>query len=405
MALNKAIAAFFAKALAIKAISPGGELLEIGESAVTIHQKPIDLLELVAPYVPKRRLDQAASQIEAAGRTKVGHQKALGPARAFYHAVFEPSFYVAIELGLAPRRLCVDLNGPVHLGRRFDYVVNNGTSEHIFDQANVFRLIHEATKPGGLMIHWTPCIGCTNHGLFHAQPGFFYDLAAANDYEIKLIGLGGTNVFLPLSSPDGYRQALQQQRELAHSGMCVLFRKESDGPFRVPTQGYYQGGPCEQHLLAKVPRSYAVDPRPNLALRKPALQSSTGRWSWHEDPAVDAAGGNNGMVTGYYSFCTDLELGPWWMVDLRAPHQLNEIVVYNRIDTLKNGAGRSVHLHAWLSDDGGAWSNVYSRLDNIPFGGADGKPLRIPMHRQAARFVRLSLPGNTILCLDEIEVY
>jgi hypothetical protein len=128
-------------------------LLEIGESGVTIHQKPADLLQLVKPYVPRERFDQATRQIETADRSKVGYQKALGPARAFYHAVFEPSFYVAIEFGIAPRRLCVDLNGPVYLGRRFDYVVNNGTSEHIFDQANIFRLIHDATKLGGVMIH------------------------------------------------------------------------------------------------------------------------------------------------------------------------------------------------------------------------------------------------------------
>jgi hypothetical protein len=93
------------------------------------------------------------------------------------------------------------------------------------------------------------------------------------------------------------------------------------------------------------------------------------------------------------------------MVDLGAQRQLNEIVVYNRIDTQKNGASRSAHLQAWLSDDGEAWSNVYSRQDDVPFGGADGKPLRILMHGRPARFVRLSLPGSTILCLDEIEVY
>jgi hypothetical protein len=405
MALNKAIAEFLAKALEIQAIPPGGEVLEIGESAVSFHHKPEELLGVVAPHISERRLSEATRQLEASRRCKAGYQRSLGPARAFYHAVFEPSFYVAIELGVAPRRLCVDLNGSVRTGRLFDYVINNGTSEHVFDQANFFRLIHDSTRLGGLMIHWTPCIGWTNHGLFHAQPGLFYDLAAANDYDILLIGLGGTNVFSPLESADGYRQAIQRQSELINSGTCVLLRKTSDTPFRTPTQGYYQGGPSEQHELSKIPRQYTADSRPNLALRKPAMQSSTGKWSWNDDPALDAAGGNNGMITGYYSFCTDLELDPWWMVDLGTEQHLNEIVVYNRIDGQVNGASRSAHLQISLSDDGESWSKVYSRSDDSLFGGADGKPLRILMHGRPARFIRLGLQGKTILCLDEIEVY
>lgn len=30
-------------------------------------------------------------------------------------------------------------------------------------------------------------------------------------------------------------------------------------------------------------------------------------WSWHDDPALDAAGASNGEITGYYGFHTDVE--------------------------------------------------------------------------------------------------
>lgn len=405
MALNREIAEFFSRALAMEALPPGGDLLEIGESGVSAHDKPGDLLRIVEPYVPGDRFDEAVRRLEATGRSKTNYQKVYGPARAFYHAVFEPAFYMAIELGFAPRRLCVDLNGPVQVGRQFDYVVNNGTTEHIFDQANVFRIIHDCTRAGGVMIHWTPCLGWINHGLYAVQPGFFFDLAAVNGYEVKLAGLGNKDVFFPLDRGEGYRQALQQHRTLASCGVFALLRKAQDQPFQAPTQGYYQGGLAEQHVLAKVPRHYAPDVRRNLALNKPARQSSTGIWSCHDDPAQDAAGGNNGMVTGYYGFSTDLQFEPWWMVDLGSPVPINEVVVYNRIDTTPNGATRAVHLEIYLSQDGESWSKVFSREEDLVFGGADGNPLRVMIYGRTARFVRLGLPGKTLLCLDEIEVY
>jgi SAM-dependent methyltransferase len=405
MALNKLIADFLAQALAMGVLPPGGDLLELGESIVVPYDTPHDLLSIVGPFIPGDRLYEAKLRVEASGRSKSVYQNAFGPARAFYHAVFEPAFYAAIELGLAPRRLCIDLNAPVQAVHLFDYVINNGTSEHIFDQANVYRVIHDHTRPGGVMIHWTPCLGWPNHGLYNVQPGFFFDLAAANGYEIKLIGLANGDVFFRLQSGEGYRQGLQQHRELAHSLVCAVLRKVQDEPFKAPTQGSYQGGLAQAYLLSKVARHYAAVGRPNLALQKPALQSSTCKWSWHDDPAQDAAGGNNGMITGYYGFHTDLEFEPWWMVDLGSQNPVDEVVVYNRIDTVANAAVRAAHLRIYLSSDGASWSMVFSREEDAAFGGADGRPLRVLTGGQEARFVRLALPGKTILCLDEIGVY
>ena len=147
------------------------------------------------------------------------------------------------------------------------------------------------------------------------------------------------------------------------------------------------------------------DGRINLALNRTAMQSSTCCASWHDDPGLDAAGGNNGMVTGYYSFCTGIEEQPWWMVDLGKITAIEEIVVYNRVDTTPNGAERSAHLRVSLSQDGYAWETIFAREDDAPFGGADGNPLRIDVDGRSARWVKLSLPSVNLLCLDEVEVY
>ena len=119
---------------------------------------------------------------------------------------------------------------------------------------------------------------------------------------------------------------------------------------------------------------------------------------------MDASGGNDGRITGYFGFHTELEQDPWWMVDLGAQLPLREIVVYNRLDD-EVVAARAAHLRLSLSDDGSSWHEVYARREDAPFGGADGAPLRVPLYGRRARYVRVSVPGHTILHLDEVEIY
>jgi len=71
---------------------------------------------------------------------------------------------------------------------KFDLVTNYGTSEHIFNQLNFFKTMHDLTKVGGILISEVPCMFGINHGMFKYEPKFFSDLARSNAYEIiKLI--------------------------------------------------------------------------------------------------------------------------------------------------------------------------------------------------------------------------
>jgi hypothetical protein len=405
MALNKVIADFFARGLEAGAILPGGDLLEIGESVVVAYNTPLDLIASVEPHIPPSRAAEAKRRAEASGHNKSLYQQTFGPARAFYDAVFEPRVYLAAEITPKPRRLCIDMNVNPVVRQQFDYVINNGSSEHIFDQARTYKFIHDATRVGGLMFHWTPCLGYENHGLFNAQPGFFFDLSQANGYDIVRVDLIGHNAFCALESGDDYRRAVLDKSALRQSMVCAILRKTSDSAFNPPIQGVYQGADATAYELAKVPRRYVVDGRHNLALGRPSSQSSTSQYSYDGDPLVDAAGGNNGIVAGYYSFHTDLEVNPWWMVDLGSDMPVREVVVYNVLSAAGHIAGRSNHIRLHLSPDGVSWLTAYARTDDFPFGGADGHPLRVRLHGQTARYVRLDLPGRTVLHLDEVEVY
>ena len=140
-------------------------------------------------------------------------------------------------------------------------------------------------------------------------------------------------------------------------------------------------------------------PRPgiNIALNKPATQSSLSRYS----APCDATGAVNGEVTGAFGFHTAKEDRPWWQVDLLEPTPLGEVLVFNRIDAC---AARAYSFVLKLGDEAGRFHEVYAQ-NGRPFGGRDGTPARIALKGAQARFVRIELTSHDHLHLDEVEVY
>jgi SAM-dependent methyltransferase len=152
-----------------------GSLLEFGEAETTI-----DAAQAIPHILDEgQRRDALLAETVPDGIARI-----YTDAKRIYRALFDFRSYNAIDL-LPPNdyRLQQDLNLPFDLGKRFDVCINNGTTEHVFNQANCYKAIHDHTAPGGVMIHWTPCLGWVDHGLFNVQPGFFHDLATANGYE------------------------------------------------------------------------------------------------------------------------------------------------------------------------------------------------------------------------------
>ena len=119
-------------------------------------------------------------------------------------------------------------------------------------------------------------------------------------------------------------------------------------------------------------------------------------------PEEDAAGGCDGIVDGLWGFHTSLEDDPWWQIDLKRSMSLDQIQIYNRCG---HTVGRAANLLVLLSEDGAEWEQVYQHDGTIFFGHTDGKPLAVSLEGKTARYVRIQLPGNTCLHLDEVEVY
>ncbi len=128
----------------------------------------------------------------------------------------------------------------------FDAVVNFGTTEHLVNQFNAFKVMHEACRPGGFMFHQVPATGYVRHGYFDYNALLFEELAEANGYEIADLWFYGpqgqpANV---LENADRFPGVLDRSKlrnnvdgfRAAGVPQCVinvLYRKQHDGAFRV----------------------------------------------------------------------------------------------------------------------------------------------------------------------------
>jgi hypothetical protein len=220
--------------------APGGSILEFGESCTDQRdpKQAIDVAQAIGGLMAvgeERNKALAQAQILKSDSLEAAR---YAEARLIYQVVFKYKSYTSIDLQPATdHHIQQDLNVPFDLGLQFDICINNGTTEHVFNQANCYKAIHDHTRAGGLMIHWTPCLGWINHGLYNVQPGFFPDLARANSYEICLAALGTDSNLYNLF-------ALNEALLAAHSDMrdslvMVVMRKTSDVAFRPPLQAFY----------------------------------------------------------------------------------------------------------------------------------------------------------------------
>jgi len=230
--------------------------------------------------------------------------------------------------------------------------------------------------------------------------------------EADLVEAPGRAFIHPVLEGQRYLDSLLRQDQLSR-----LFSPQSRVPAklrRLPARDYLptltpalidlRRRSAEPFVIdpARTPLFERAEPGLNIALGKPATQSSISRFSRNPQLRLDAAGAVNGLVTGSFSFHTGRDSPPWWMVDLEAAYRIAEIWVFNRLDL----AGRAKGLRLLISSTGRDWSQVYEHPADRSFGGAYGKPLIAALgDRPVARFVRAELDQTQHLHLDQIKVF
>jgi hypothetical protein len=166
-------------------------------------------------------------------------------------------------------------------------------------------------------------------------------------------------------------------------------------PTCIAPEGFAQGeqGASEAARRSRAMRKQFVD----VALGKPATQSSASRWSKPDD----AARAVSGTMPAAFAFHTDFEEQPWWQVDLLESHPIEAIVIHNRLDGFEE---RAKTLKVETSEDGQSWILVHAGLA-VFSGGDAGPPLELPLKGLVrGRLVRISLTEAEYLHLARVEV-
>jgi SAM-dependent methyltransferase len=140
------------------------------------------------------------------------------PAKFFYKSL-GCGQYVSVD-GNGNGTIMADLNVPLDDLGTFDLVTDFGTGEHVFDQAQVWRTIHQLCKPRGYIVIDRPSQGYSAHCFYLITEGLIRDVAHANGYSVQRLALAKTP-----------RGSLLR---------AVLRKPASDRPFLVPQQSRYQ---------------------------------------------------------------------------------------------------------------------------------------------------------------------
>lgn len=179
--------------------------------------------------------------------------------RDFYH---EHGWkrYLALDVNEEKDAIICDLNEPVNLGTEFQLVVNNGTSEHIFNQYMVFKNAHDLCEQDGHMLHILPFTTWINHGFFNYNPVYFRDLAAANNYEIVKFAIGDrwgsmrdltNDPALFVEKDPTVLEGYIKEMKTTSLFNIVLLKKRNKCPFKSPFQGKYKADITDSNLQGK----------------------------------------------------------------------------------------------------------------------------------------------------------
>jgi hypothetical protein len=152
--------------------------------------------------------------------------------------------YAAVDYGGHRHSRAIDLNrdcAPLDWLGKYDLLINAGTTEHVANHDNAFRVMHDLVRVGGCMIHEVPVAGFLTHGLVVYSIKFFWHLCRENGYEVlRLEMLPQGSAPMPRNVIDSNRrwgrlpafdaEALAIQNWL----MMASLRKLTEQPFVTP---------------------------------------------------------------------------------------------------------------------------------------------------------------------------
>jgi FkbM family methyltransferase len=141
----------------------------------------------------------------------------------------------------------------------------------------------------------------------------------------------------------------------------------------------------------------------DVALNKPAMQSSLSKWSSGKSIEADASVATDGSIVVNRFFHTDHENEPWWQVDLQDEFAIEQIRILNRRE--QSDRLRYFTVLISLTGEPDTWLQLYRKDTSAVFGRNSDTPFVIaPEVRIIARFVRIRLDTVGFLHFRKCEI-
>ena len=211
---------------------------DIGATQLYLEKNTIYLQSFIDKLARNKNRSQLSSA-ELEKITNLGHAKRMWELMGYD--------YMCVDTSNEAGALNLDLNfDEVPIERRgcSQLVMNMGTTEHVANQIQAFKIIHDLTAVDGLMYHNVPFQGYQTHGLVNYTPKFFWMLCRSNEYEFLdfSIQYGGLNEDLHpdiiLSIQQTGNRVLANKFSATTSGIRTLLRKKKNAGFVPPFDGH-----------------------------------------------------------------------------------------------------------------------------------------------------------------------
>ena len=160
-----------------------------------------------------------------------------------------------------------DLNQdlPEEYKEKFDYVIDGGVTEHVFNIAKVMENMTKLLSENGIIIHILPAGGLIDHGFYSFSPTFFLDYYKTNHFSILDLDMEfiikpdedheyGSRVIYSSDCRmfncddddwkrqdiNSYAHAISSIKEVEHSYIWCIACKTVSSEVLIPFQGVYQ---------------------------------------------------------------------------------------------------------------------------------------------------------------------
>lgn len=278
---------YYLKYLSEKGVFLEGKarVFDVGSQNLLV-ASPEEITDFVLAHRPKidrEELDNLAKKLSE--RSELGHNDTT----LYLGEVLDLTEidYVSIDIYQGHKTHIFDLNfqsTPAEYADAFDVVLNFGTTEHVFNQYNSFKVMHETSKCGAYMFHQVPSIGYIDHGYFMYSPRTFVELAEANGYSLLDLWFTGPQGHAKLFDAVSYRPDIRsparedsraddwENMPIPNAVINVLLRKEQGGPFLLSVDATTSAGMVVD-AVAKLYGRAADAPAETHPPATPALKS------------------------------------------------------------------------------------------------------------------------------------